>query len=71
MMSYISSHLDVLKEKHKHDEVELTLDMFCAKCRNKHPLREFPLDKVEVCGICDLDHNTKDFTSLPRVKAVL
>ena len=49
MMSSISSEIDVMREKHKQAVEDLTLGVFCPKRRKKHPLKEFPLDKVEVC----------------------
>ena len=61
MMSYISSQLDVLREKLRQAKQDLALGVFCPKCIKKHPLRECPLDKVEVCVLCDLDHDTKEF----------
>ena len=45
--------------------------MFCPRCRKNHPLREYPLDKVEVCQLCELNHDMKECPSLPQVKAVL
>ena len=70
MMSSISSQLYVMREKQKQVAEDMVLGLFFPKCRNKHPLREFPLDKVEVCGLCDLDHNTKDCPSLQKVKEI-
>ena len=32
---------------------------------------ECPFDKVEVCQLCELNHETKEFPSLPQVKVVL
>ena len=37
--------------------------------KEEHWLRECLLDKVEVCLLCDLDRDTKEFPSLPKVKA--
>ena len=71
MMSSISSEIDVLKEKQKQAVEDLTLGVFFPRCRKNHPLRECPLEKVEVCQLCELNHNTKECPSLPQVKAVL
>ena len=68
MISSISSQLDVLKGKHK-AEVELEMDIFCVKCRNKNPLGEFPLNKIEVCGRFNFDHNIKEIPFLTKVKS--
>ena len=70
-MSSISSEIDVLREKQKQAVEDLTLGLFCPKCRKNHPLKELPLDKVEVCQLCELNHDTKEFPSLPQVKEVL
>ena len=71
MMSSISSEIDVLKEKQKQEVEDLTLGVFCPRCRKNHLLKECPLDKVEVCQLCELNHDTKECPSLPQVKDVL
>ena len=68
MMSSISSKIDVLKAKQKQAVEDLTLGVFCHRCRKNHLLREFPLDKVEVCQLCELNHDMKECLSLPQVK---
>ena len=70
-MSSISSEIDVLREKHKQAVEDITLGVFFPKYRKKHPLKECPLNKVEVCQLCELNHDTKECPSLPQVKAVL
>ena len=70
-MSSISSEIDVLKAKQKQAVEDLTLGVFCPRCRKNHPLRECLLDKVEVCQLCELNHDMKECPSLPQVKAVL
>ena len=62
--------IDVLREKQKQAIEDLTLGVFCPKCRKKHPLKECPLDKVEVCHLFELNHDTKECSSLPQVKVV-
>ena len=59
MMSSISSEIDVLREKQKQVVEDLTLAVFCHRCRKNHPLKECLLDKVEVCQLCELNHETK------------
>ena len=71
MMSSISLEIDVLKAKQKQAVEDLTLGVFCLQCRKNHPLKEFPLDKIEVCQLCQLNHYTKECPSLPQVKVVL
>ena len=48
MMSSISLEIDVLREKQKQVVEDLTLGVFCPRCRKTNPLKAFPLDKVEV-----------------------
>ena len=70
-MSSISSEIDVLRTKQKQAIEDITLGVLFPRCRKKHPLKEFPLDKVEVCQLCKLNQDTKECPSLPQVKAVL
>ena len=70
MMSSISSQMDVMREKKKQVAEDLVLGMFFPKCRKKHHLKECPLDKEEVCGLCKLEHDFKDCPSLPKAKEV-
>ena len=49
MMSSICSKIDVLMEKQKQALDDLTLGIFFPKCRKNHPLKEFALDKIEMC----------------------
>ena len=70
MMSSISSQLNVMREKQKQVDEYLVLGVLFPKCRKKHPLREFPLDKVEVCGLCELEQYTKYYPSLLKAKAL-
>ena len=71
MMSSISLEIDVLRAKQKKVVEDLTLGVFFPRCRKRHPLKECPLDKVEVCHLCELNHDTKECPSLPQVKEVL
>jgi len=70
MLSSFASQIDTLVKK-KQAEVEVALDIFCSKCRDKHPIRECPLDKVPICTICERDHETQQCPSLPGIKAAL
>ena len=46
MMSSISSEIDVQRLKQKQAVEDLTLGIFCPKCRKNHPLKDFPFDNV-------------------------
>ena len=41
--------IDVLRAKQKQVIEDLTLGVFCPRCRKNHPMKECLLDKVEVC----------------------
>jgi len=69
MINSFASQIDTLQVKQKQAESDLALSIFCLKCRNKHPLRECPLNSVQVCFICELYHATDKCPSLPGVKA--
>jgi hypothetical protein len=44
--------------------------IFCPMCRKKHPKRECPLNSIEECAICELNHATSSCPSLPGLKVV-
>jgi hypothetical protein len=69
MINSFASQIDTLQIKQKQAESEQALCIFCPKCRKKHPPRECPLNSVQVCLICELDHATDQCPSLPGVKA--
>jgi hypothetical protein len=69
MINSFASQIDTLQIKQKQAEAEKALSIFCPKCRDKHPKRECPLNSVQVCLICELDHPTDKCPSLPGVKA--
>jgi hypothetical protein len=69
MINSFSSQMDTLQVKQKKVELEQALCIFYPKCRKKHPPRECPLNSVQVCLICELDHPTDQFPSLLGVKA--
>ena len=54
----------------KKEEVEKSLAIFFPKCRKKHVKNEFPLNTVEVCGICEENYATRIWPSLPALKAM-
>ena len=70
ILSSFSSQLDTFQAKKKKEEVDLALAVFCSRCRKKHPLRECPLDNIEICGIYENSYDTKNFPSLLELKAV-
>jgi hypothetical protein len=71
MLSSFASQIDTLQIKKKQAEAEAALAIFCSKCREKHPRRECPLDRMPICTICEKDHETQQCPSLPGIKAAL
>ena len=71
MLSSFASQIDTLQAKKKQAEEEVALSVFCPKCRDKHPLRECPLDKIPICTLCEKYHETQQCHSLPGIKAAL
>jgi hypothetical protein len=69
MIKSFASQIDTLQIKQKQAEAKKALSIFCPKCRDKHPKRECPLNSVQVCLICELDHPTNKCPSLLGVKA--
>ena len=57
--------------KMKREEAEKAFAIFCPKCRKKHEKNEFPLDNLEVCGICFDKYPTDKCPFLPPLKCVL
>ena len=65
----LRSQPDTLQMKKK-EEIKRDLSIFCLKCRTKHPWKEFSLDQNKVYRICNEDHATHNFPSLPGLKTI-
>lgn len=63
----LSLQLDILQIK-KQEEHNATLSIFFPRCRKIHPLKECPLNNIEICAICVGEHSTKHSPSLPILK---
>ena len=59
-----------MREKQKQVAEDMVCGLSLPTCEKKNPLKECPLDKVEVCGLCELEEDTKYCPSLPKAKAV-
>jgi hypothetical protein len=59
LLGTLSLQLDTLQFKKKQEDEKTTLSIFCPKCREKHPLRECPLDNIKICAICVGEHPTE------------
>ena len=58
ILNSLYMELDTLQINKKLEEVEKTLAIYSPKWTKKHPRNEFPLDLVDVCGICEENHPT-------------
>ena len=45
ILSALNNQLETLKNKRRQEE-ENYLDIFCSKCRKKHPLKDCPLNNI-------------------------
>ena len=70
ILGTLSSQLDTIKVKKKQEEENPVLSIFCSKCRKRHPLKEYPLSTISICGICMENHSTEYCPSLPGLQAV-
>jgi len=70
ILSTLLVQMDTLQVKQKLLELDRTMAIFFPKCRKKHPERECPLNSIEECAICELNHATSSCPSLPGLKAL-
>ena len=70
ILSSLASQLDILQTRQKKEDIEKAMAIVCPKCRKKHPLKECPLNSVEICALCEQRHATKGVSSLYGLKAV-
>jgi hypothetical protein len=61
--------MDNFHIKKRHEESKNALVVYCPKCTKKHPRNECPLDLIDVCGICEENHQTKKCTYFLGFKA--
>ena len=54
--------------KKKFEDEALTI--FCSRCKKRHPLKNYPLNVVSLCGLCAEDHETDNCPSLPGLQAI-
>jgi len=70
ILGNLSEQLDTLKIQNKKKVKNDSLSISYPTCRKKHALGECPLDSVEICVICEKNHDTKECPSIPRLKVV-
>lgn len=64
----LNTTLDGIQAKTRNFE---TLSIYCPRCRNKHLLRECPLekvDKIDIFQVCDKNHPTNQCELLNGIK---
>ena len=69
ILNTLGSQLDTLKIKQRKEVEDASLTIYCPKCRKRHPLKECPLDNIDLCGICADNHATKKFPYILELKA--
>jgi hypothetical protein len=69
ILSTINNQLDNLKLKKKQEE-EVSLAIFYHRCQNKHSEKEYPLNAIEICGLCTLEHPTSECPTLLELQAM-
>jgi hypothetical protein len=69
ILSTISNQLDTLKLKKKQEEDALAI--FYHRCRKKHNSeKECPLNVIEICGLCTLEHPTSECPTLLELQSM-
>jgi hypothetical protein len=64
----LSMKMDRMKTKNKHEEEENELVFYCPKFTKTHPRNEFPLELIDVCGICEENQPTNKCPSFLGLK---
>jgi len=64
----LAMQMDNLCIKKKRKEAKKELFVYFPKFTKKHPRNEFPLDLIDVCGICEENHPTNKCPSFPGLK---
>ena len=67
LLSTLGTHVETLKTRKRQEEHDQLLSIVCPKCREKHPLKECPLDSIQICGLCTRNHSTDDFLRLKEL----
>ena len=65
ILNTMGNQRDTMKHKKKQEDERAAMAIFCPRCRQKHMERECPINSIEVCGICALEHATGKSPSLP------
>ena len=70
IMGTLTSQFDALETKKRQEEEDATLQIFCPKCRKRHPLKECPLNTIVVCALCTKKHSTESCLALPKIQPI-
>ena len=60
--------MNTLNIKKKFEDEALAI--FCSQCKKKHPIKNYPVNSICVCGVCAEDHTMEDYPSLPGMQAI-
>lgn len=68
ILKTISAQIDSVNIKKKFEDEALAI--FYSRFKKKHPVKNFPLNEISVCGVCIENHETDDCPSLPGLQAI-
>ena len=72
LLSTLGTQFELLKTKkiqEQQDEQDQSLSIFCTKCRKKHPLKECPLNSVQICGLWAENQKIDECSRLKELQA--
>lgn len=68
ILETISAQIDLVNIKKKFEDEDLAI--FYSRCKKKHPVKNYLLNEINVCGVCTKNHETDDFPSLPGLQVI-
>ena len=68
ILGTLSSQIDSMNIKKKFEDEALTI--FCSRCKKRHPLKNYLLNDVSLCGLRVENHETNNCPSLPELQAI-
>lgn len=71
LLNTLSAQLETTQVKKEQDEDDKLLVVFFQKCKEKHSLKEWRANNISLCNIFDLEHSTRYYLELPKLKAIL
>ena len=65
MLQTLALQMDIMHIKRKKEEAERKLAIFYPRCTRRHPRNECSLNIIEICSVCEENHSTDKYPSLP------